>query len=196
MDIPFEEILAVVRQPLEPAAAFELLRQIGEAHLPSPVWRTIETPDIEADIEAARAWLHNALDVSRPTGVYLGLDTLNEDDGAGSNVEIGMTSQADPVPLAMEWAWNCEQHGGDHLIRGMYEVHKAYEDSGLEDPDSLLADYLFFFGYSGIVLAAALERVPVRWNALFVWGFHDGDIAFLARSSPAGIERLATFEGE
>jgi hypothetical protein len=195
MDIPFDDMCAVVRKPGHLAAAFDALRSIGEARIQSPVWRTIETPDIESDIEDAGRWLRETITLYRPTGVYLGLDTLNEDDGAGKNVEIGMTTEADPATLAMEWAWSCEQYGDDHLIRGLYEVHKTYQDAGLEYPASLLADYLFFFGYGGIVLASALERVPVRWNSLFVWGFHDGDIGFLARGSPRGVERLVTFDG-
>lgn len=195
MDIPFADILAIVRKPDEPTAAFEALRKIGDARLPSPVWRAIDVPDIESDIEDAGEWLRAAISAYRPTGVYLGLDTLNQDDGAGKNAEIGMTTKADPAPLAMEWAWKCEKYGDDHLIQGMYEIHKTYQRSGLEYPASLLADYLFFFGYSGIVLASALERMPVRWSSLFVWGFHDGDIAYLARGSPRGVERLATLDG-
>src|SRR5687768_12977519 len=109
MDIPFNDMLDVARKAGEHPAAFDARRKSGEAHLPSPVWRTIETPDVEADIEAAGLWLRDTIDPYRPTGVYLGLDTLNENDGAGKNVEIGMTTKADPAPLAMEWAWDCEQ---------------------------------------------------------------------------------------
>ena len=195
MDIPIADILAVVGKPGEPTAAFDALRKIGEARVQSPVWRMIDVPDVESDIQDASRWLRETITPYRPTGVYLGLDTLNENDGVGQNVEIGMTSKADPARLEMDWAWKCEQYGKEHLIRGMYKIHKAYEAAELEFETSLLADYLFFFGYSGIVLASALERMPVRWDSLFVWGFHDGDIGFLARGSPRGVERLATFEG-
>lgn len=130
MDIPFADILAIVRKWHEPTAAFEALREIGEARLQSPVWRTIDVPDIESDIEDAGEWLRATVSPYRPTCVYFGLDTLNEDDGAGKNVEIGMTIKADPAPLAMEWAWNCEKYGDDHLIRGMYAVHQDVPGRG------------------------------------------------------------------
>src|SRR5260221_5132855 len=170
MDLPIDDILTVVRKLTEPRAAFDALREIGEAHLKSPVWRAIKTPDIEADIQATGLWLRLTIAPKRPTGVYLGLDTLNEREGTGKNVEIGMTWKADPAPLAMEWAWHCERYGDDHLIRGVYETHKTCDDFGLKSSASLLADFLFFLGYSGIVLASALERMPACWNSLFVWG--------------------------
>jgi hypothetical protein len=75
----------------------------------------------------------------------------------------------------------------------MYKTHRAYQKYGLEYPSSLLADYLFFFGYSGLILAAGLDRIPIDWDCLFIWGFHDGDLGYLARSSPSGITRLAVF---
>lgn len=127
----------------------------------------------------------------RPSGVYLGLDTLNENRGEGKNVEIGMTRDANPGELEMDWAYRLSQRGESHLIEGMYKAHRAYQKFGLEYQGRLLDDYLFFFGYGGLVLAAALERIAINWDCLFIWGFHDGDLGYLARSSPKGITRLA-----
>jgi hypothetical protein len=195
MDVPFDDILTVIRRLTDPQSAFADLRAIGELRSPSPMWRAIKTPDVRADVDAAASWLYGTITPFRPTGVYLGLDTLNERDGQGKNVEIGMTIKADPVPLNMDWAYRCEKYGDDHLIRGMYETHQTYKAFGLEYEVGLLADYLFFLGYSGIVLTAAIEKLRVEGPTMFVWGFHDGDIGFLARSSPDGVERLVTFDG-
>jgi hypothetical protein len=123
------------------------------------------------------------------------LDTLNEEDGGGHNVEIGLTTTADPERLKMDWAWGCEHYGERHLIHGLYTVHAAIMALDLEYELNNPAEYIFFLGYSGIVLASALEELPVSWDSLYVWGFHDGDLAFLARGSPTGVKRLATFEG-
>jgi len=159
--------------------------------MPSAVWDKIRMPDVEADVLLAGAWLKESIFEFRPSGVYLGLDTLNEHQGNGKNIEIGMTIAADPTTLNMDWAYHLEQRGESYLIEGMYEVHKAYQKLGLDYHTGNLGDYLFFFGYSGIVLAAALERIAVNWDCLFIWGFHDGDLVYLARSSPKGITRLA-----
>jgi len=196
MELPFSEIFAIVRRPERPQASFEALRNFGESQIASPIWKSIKSPDVEKDIEAARLWLHKTTSTYRPTGVYLGLDTLNERNGKGTNIEIGMTTSANPAVLSMDWAYHCEEYGKKHLIRGVYEVHKAYKNRNLDDAVHTLADYLFFFGYSGIVLASALERMTDRWDSLYVWGFHDGDIGFLAKCSRAGVQRLATFDGK
>jgi hypothetical protein len=196
MNIPFDEILACVRQSVEPQTAFNALREIGRSHLKSPLWDAVPVPDCDADIGSAADWLQRNISEYRPTGVYLGLDTLNEKDGQGQNVEIGMTADADPLPLEMEWIFDGLDYGDKHLIRGVYEIHKSHDAFELDHPESLLPDYVFFLGYSGIVLASALERMQVGWNSLFVLGFHDGDMGFLARSSQSGVERLATLPNE
>jgi hypothetical protein len=191
MDIPFDDILSVVRKPGDLKAAFGALREIGRSRLPSEVWDKIRAPEVEADVWLAGAWLKESIFEYQPSGVYLGLDTLNENRGEGKNVEIGMTREANPQVLDMDWAYHLPDYGENHLIEGMFKAHRAYQKFGLEYPSSLLADYLFFFGYSGLVLSAAIERIAVNWDCLFIWGFHDGDLGFLARSSPSGITRLA-----
>ena len=188
MNPPFDEILTVIREACDLTIAFNNLRAIGKSRVPVAVWDEIPTPEVETDLWLAGGWLKESIDAFQPSGVYLGLDTLNENRGRGKNVEIGMTREADPQQLVMDWAFRLPKYGKHHLIEGLYEVHSAYETLGL----GLLADYLFFFGYSGVVLAAALERINIHWNCLFIWGFHDGDLGYLARSSGAGVTRLAT----
>jgi hypothetical protein len=195
MEIPIDEILDTVREPLDPETAFNALRDLCKRTTKLRVWDSVRTPDTEADIATARLWLDQNISEQQPSGVYLGLDTLNENDGWGKNVGIGFTAEANPRLLRMDWAYCCEGRGEDHLIRGLYEVHKACDAFGLEYRDSNLAEYVLYLGYSGIVFASALEKLAPRWGCLFVWGFHDGDLGFLARSSSRGVERLASFEG-
>jgi hypothetical protein len=196
MKIPYDEILGCVRKSIAPQKAFKELIDVGKSQLKSPLWDAIPTPDTEADVTSAATWLQESFSKYPPTGVYLGMDTVNENDGKGKNVEIGMTDVPGPLPLELEWIYDGFDYGENHLIRGLYEIHKGYDALDLQEPQSLLADYVFYLGYSGIVLAAALDKMQVRWESLFVWGFHSGDLAFLARSTPAGITRLATLGDE
>jgi len=80
----------------------------------------------------------------------------------------------------MDWAYRLPERGENHLIEGCIRAHRAYKKFGLEYPSSLLADYLFFFGYSGLVLSQLFERIAVDWDCLFHLGLHDGDLGFLA----------------
>ena len=191
MDIPYDDIFAVVRAGGDPQKSFDALREVGRAWMPSEVWDKVRTPKADADIWLAAAWLAEPLKENRPTGVYFGLDTLNEQDGNGSNLEGGWTRKADPTVLAMDWAYALEGRCDRHLVDGIYKAHRAYRRFGLSYPSSLPADYVFFFGYSGVVLAAALERLGIDWPCLFIWGFHDGGLCYLARSAAGGVTRLA-----
>ncbi len=194
--IPYDEILSCVRQRSDPRRALGELRSVGQKHMESPLWDGVNTPDCAADVEAAAEWLNRNLAKDCPPGVYLGLDTCNERDGSGKNIEIGMTDQVDPKRDDLEWIFDGLDYGDNHLIRGLYEIHKGYESFGLDESKSLLPDYIFFMGYSGVVLAAAIEKLNWRWKALYVWGFHSGDLALLARTSHKGIERLAVYPTE
>jgi hypothetical protein len=192
MTVPLVEICDCVRQSSDPPAALKALRELGKSRLKSELWDAVADPDWEADVRAAAAWLKKNISKPRPTGVYLGLDIFNERGGKGQNIEIGWTSDLDPQQLTMEWVTQGLDYGDHHLIGGLYEIHKSYSEFELDDAVSL-PDYVFYLGYSGIVMIKALEQVPVRWDSLFVWGFHDDDQAFLARCSASGVERIAKF---
>ncbi|HET6328893.1 MAG TPA: hypothetical protein VFG04_29690 [Planctomycetaceae bacterium] len=190
MKYPLDEVFACVRQTVPPATAFNSLRDIGRAHFKSELWDAVPLPDSEADIAAAADWLKKSFADECPTGVYLGLDTNNQEEEWGHNVEIGLSDSADSSRLDMEWIFEGLDYGDNHLIRGLYEVYQAYAAFELDHPESLFPDYIFFLGYSGIVLAGAVERIRPKWDSLFVWGFHDGDMGYLVRTSERGVERV------
>ena len=196
MDIPFAEILRCVNANQDPLIAFTNLVSIGRSTYKSPVWDSVPEIDIPADILAAQQWLKKEAADSSITGIYLGLDTLNENEGTGKNIEMGFTRDADPKSLNIEWIYNLTKYGTDHLIRGIFELHTWYEsDAGVhadhDDKLQLLLDYIFFLGYSGVILAAAIQKERLQNHCLLVWGFHDGDLGPLCRWSPTGFERLA-----
>ncbi|HXX92752.1 MAG TPA: hypothetical protein VEN81_03910 [Planctomycetota bacterium] len=178
-------ILKLVRTGGDPARSLgKLLDHFAEAK-PSSAWTKMKDVDVGRDIAEARDWLEAQLARrASTTGVYLGLDTLNMDDGAGHNVEIGGSVKADPESLDTEWAFENSWTGEHHLIRGLFEMHRIY--STIEDLYSF-ADYALFLGYSGIVLAAAVERLERKLRSggmgrLYIWGFHDGDLFPLCNS--------------
>ena len=87
MDIPFAEILRCVHVNQDPSTAFAKLVSVGRSTYKSAVWDTVPEIDISADISAAQHWLKKETADSSITGIYLGLDTLNEDEGVGENTE-------------------------------------------------------------------------------------------------------------
>jgi hypothetical protein len=189
MPLRLNQILTIVRTHTDLRTGFDALRTLGNTLTPSPVWNKIPTPTVEADLLLATAWLTENLADRHPTGVYFGLDSLNENEGLGSNLEIGMTNAANPDAPDHQWTYALEHYGQRHLIDGLYNTHRALQKRGL---DSSLPTFLFFFGYSGLLLAAALERLAPPFHCRFIWGFHDGDLASLARSTPTTLTRLAT----
>ena len=196
MNIPFAEILHCVNVNQDPLIAFTSLVSVGRSAYKSAVWDSVPKIDISADISAAQRWLQGETPDSSITGIYLGLDTLNENEGTGKNIEIGFTCDADPQSLDIEWIYKLTKYGTDHLIRGICELHTWYSPehrvyADHDDDLQLLLDYIFFLGYSGVILAAAIQKERLQNHCLFVWGFHDGDLGALCRWSPTGFERLA-----
>jgi len=186
------KILTAIRKATNASDAFDKLVAIASSHAKYADWEKLRFPKcFEKDVRDAAKWIEKSLADYPAAGVYLGLDTLNERRGWGTNLEIGMNSHADPSKKNIDWVFNCEQYGKKHLIRGLYELHRSYQKFDLEYPADLEADYALFLGYSGLVLAAALERARFRRDCMFVWGFHDGDLFLLCRTSAKGVERLA-----
>jgi hypothetical protein len=191
MNIPYDEILAVVRTGGDPRQSFDALCQIGRAQTASAFFDKLRPPDVEADVWLTGAWLDNSIREFRPTFVCIWSDTLNQGGANGSNVGVGMNRAASDPPAVAKGRTRMDRHGPPHLIDGLYKVYAAYRQLDLGYPGSLLFDYLFFLGYSGVVLASAVERIGVDWDCLFRWGIGEDRPYELVRTSTDGLTRLA-----
>ena len=139
MNIPYDEILAVVRTGGELSASFEALRQIGRAQTLSPFFDKLRAPDMETDVWLTGAWLDECIREYRPSIVSVGSDTLNEAGGNGFNLEIGMRGATEGAGSG-----RMDRHGPRHLVEGLHKVHTVYQRLNLGYPGSLLFHYLFF----------------------------------------------------
>ena len=139
---------------------------------------------MERDISVASQWLLSQL-ATQPDarGIYLGLDTLNMDDGSGTNVDFGGTADCDVSQDQVDWVYGKLKHGEMHLIRGLFELHQIYSRPEWEAAFSF-ADYILFLGYTGIILGQAFIRLSTNRSLLPAWGFHDGDLFALGRKTP------------
>jgi hypothetical protein len=167
------------------------LLQLCKTEQPSHLWDALPSPNPTGDVRAAAKWLASQIgrrDVP-VRGVYLGLDTINMRDGAGHNLELGVTASCDPFGPDDDWAWNCEWYGESHLIRGLVDLKKEYEREQWKEIFDF-ADYAIFLGYSGLILGEAFEAIVVPEPLLAIWGFHDGDLFRLGRRTLAGFERI------
>jgi hypothetical protein len=111
------------------------------------------------------------------SGIYFGLDTLNMDNGNGSNVEIGLSNECDPRTFSDEWTFECD-HYGNYLIKGLFQVSESFQDPNYSGDITSAAEYIIFLAYSGIILREGLNRLDKN-DFQSIWGFHDGDMFFL-----------------
>jgi hypothetical protein len=187
------ETLEIVRNSPTADLGWPKLLDLCRKHAPSPIWYNLRHVDPEADVVAAASWLSQQFSsstVQPPRGIYLGLDTLNQKSGPCKNVEIAFSNAANPEQLSQDWLYDHDAnwYGSDHLIRSLVAVKDVYDPSDVSE----FADYTIFLGYSGLVLAEALERVSPPGPFLAVWGFHDGDLFYLSRRTTGAIERVAS----
>jgi hypothetical protein len=192
-----DDILEIVRTARDAREGYAQLLQLCGRRTRLRSWPALPAIDADRDVSAATVWLHAQL-VRRTstTGVYLGLDTLNMRNGRGTNVELGGSTEADlKASHAHRWLQFGELwYGSKHLIRSLVRLRKRY--FALDDDLRLFADYVFFLGYSGLVLTAAIARLPPtvragRFGRLYVWGFHDGDLYPLVRAKGDRFARVA-----
>ena len=189
LDRVFPRLLAIVRETPEPVAQWQRLLEVFRSEVPAAPWARMPAPDIKRDVDEAAAWLAAELKAQPAArGIYLGLDTLNMEGGKGTNVGFGGTSECDPAKDDESWLeddfeYGLERmiYGGEHLIRGIVEMHAVYSTPEWE-PWFDFCDYALFLGYSGIVLGAAMARSAGARDLLAAWGFHDGDLFLLGRS--------------
>jgi hypothetical protein len=181
--LPTEEILNVLKTDVNPHVAFKKIIGLGQVTIASKIWDTFNSMPIDSDIEAASKWLNQTLSQYPKTkGIYLGLDTLNMDNGEGTNIEIGLSHTCKPKNFTADWIYECENYGDSHLIKGLYDVIDSFENDALwTDDERSYAEYIIFIGYSGVVLREALLNLERIKNFLSIWGFHDGDMFFLVQ---------------
>lgn len=192
---PFAELFSVVRDAQNASLGWKQLFELCDRHWPSPLWGEFKDVSPEEDVRAATAWLteqSSSAISAQVNGFYLGLDTLNMDDGDGANIEIGGAKGANADDRAMRWLENLSWRGDAHLIEGLLSMQKVYEQPKWRSLFSV-ADYVLFLAYSALILSDAATKVVWPTDAVLAWGFHDGDLFILGRTGPAGFHR--TVEG-
>jgi hypothetical protein len=194
---PVHEILEIVRTAPDAVQGWHRLRALCAEKSPSQLWSKFDAIDPLGDVASARAWLRGQLAAAGEDlsvrGISLGLDTLNMDDGEGTNVSIGIADACDPHSDDVDWLGSLGWTGENHLIGGLFKMRMVYVQkrwSKLHD----FADYTLFLGYGGLVLAEALEGAGLVEPFLAAWGFHDGDLFLLGRGDGHGFTRLASAE--
>jgi hypothetical protein len=183
--------LSIVRKGGNPSRSWEEVVSLCRRANEQAPWNELPSVNVERDIVAALHWLGSELKKLRAArGIYLGLDTLNMGDGDGHNLEIGGSSKCDPRNDKINWLFSGDlRYGHRHLIFGLYELQVVYSLPAWKSVFEL-CDYVFFLGYSGIVLAEAFDRLRTQRTLLPAWGFHDGDLFLLGRKEAGLFRRI------
>jgi hypothetical protein len=191
VDYPIDAVLDVVRTHVDPSVGWARIVELCRAVAQDAPWDALPMPDVEHDIVEASAWIRRKLGTEEgPCGIYLGLDTLNMDGGAGANAEIGLASGAPEDFAQPDWMFDVTlSYGDSHLIRGLLELHRTYSTRRWRRVFDL-CDYTLFLGYSGLVFAQAFERMRDRGRLFPTWGFHDGDLFLLGRYHDGSFVRV------
>lgn len=189
---PHADLLALVQNSPNATEGWARLLELCERHWPSQLWGRLAGVKTDADVDAAALWLSAQIssspDPSHPCALYLGLDTLNMQDGDGTNVEVAGSSKFDPDDKSMAWLDRFEWRGRSHLIRGLMTMEAVYRQNEWAALFGT-ADYVLFLVYSGLVLSEAASRIRWPANSILVWGFHDGDLFTLGRTDSVGAFR-------
>ena len=181
-DLPIDKFLSIISHEPDPNIAFQKIINLSKETLPSGIWDSFFVMNINADIIPAKEWIQKALtNFPETTGIYLGLDTLNMENGLGSNSEIGLSSNCNPEELSSDWTYECDHYAENHLIKGLSDISNVFQkEEQYTSDERSFAEYLVFLGYSGIVFREALLKVKYKNDFLAIWGFHDGDMFYLA----------------
>lgn len=175
--IPHTAIRREINSQPDPELAFQNILAASKRKMASVDWAQFTTKHLKKDITAARKWIEQSFNGRTDIkGIYLGLDTLNMDEGEGTNVEIGLNLTCDPTEMTMEWSFDCDYYGDSHLIEGLYAFEPLIKSTGKYEDT---VEYIIFLAYSGLVLREALLKVKFKSNFISCWGFHDGDMYLL-----------------
>jgi len=191
--VPFKEIQNEITLQTNPKLAFRNILQAARKNCPALDWDQFPVDYMDVDISAATQWITETVTgMPKVKGIYLGLDTLNMDEGQGTNVEIGMNSSCDPAIISSDWAFACDAYGANHLIQGLYSFFANF--SGSDDENKYLAEYVIFLSYSGLVLREALLKAVIEGDFISCWGFHDGDLFLLLNRIAGRVSFLSDKE--
>jgi hypothetical protein len=176
-----DDIINAIQNIPDAKAALESIIHSANKKLPSKIWANFNSLTIQTDTAGAEKWIQSNINQYPGTkGIYLGLDTLNMDNGKGTNIEIGLSAECDPRIFSTDWSYECDYYGKGHLINGLFLMSDSFSQSekwSYEERST--AKYVIFLGYSGIILREALQKIDIENDFLSVWGFHDGDMFFL-----------------
>ncbi|BAU52301.1 hypothetical protein [Mucilaginibacter gotjawali] len=191
--LPIGNILLEINNQPDPVQAFKNILNFCDIALSSKIWETFRKMDLQKDAEASTIWLQQTIDeFSNTKGIYLGLDTLNMENGSGSNVEIGLNSDCDPSILSDGWTYDCDNYGESHLIEGLWLVSDSFiSEERWSDDERRFSEYTIFLGYSGLVLREALLNLKTNNDFISIWGFHDGDMFFLVNKKDGKMNLIA-----
>ena len=190
MEQAIDKTLEIVRTQPDPQRAWSEVISACRDCEPSDLWQALPPVDFERDILAAAQWLSSQL-ATQPdvSGIYLGLDTLNMKDGSGTNIGFGGSTVCDASQSEQDWIEDNLKFGDAHLIRSLLRLREVYSQPKWED-SYMLADYVLFLGYSGIVLREALIRMTTHRSILVSWGFCEGDNFLLGRKTPERFDLI------
>lgn len=191
MEMPIDEALKIIKDHSSPEAALTDLISLCAETLPKENWSALPKVDLARDIDEAVQWLTEQMrEADQPSGICLGLDTLNMEDGDGQNIEFASSKKCDPTSDSQDWLEEDMDYGDGHLIHGLHLFHSEYTNGTWSDEGYSLCDYILFLGYSGIVLMHAFEKISVTNPILVAWGFHDGDVLRLAYKDRVHYTRI------
>ena len=188
-ELAIQVIQASLKKIEDPHKAFyKILKEVEEIE-PGKVWGRLPY-DLDKDIAAATQWIEAEFKSAGAfTGIYFGLDTLNMNDGTGTNVEIAFSSQCVVDDLEDDsWLSVLDVRGSSHLIRGLYDMQQVYgNEKKYAYEIRSFVEYVVFLGYSGVVLGAGLKHADHAGSYLAQWGYHDGDLFWLAQKMGSAI---------
>jgi hypothetical protein len=191
MEFPIDEALKILKDHNNPETALVDLIALCAGVLPKENWSALPKVDVTRDIDEATEWLSDQMrQADQPSGIYIGLDTLNMDEGDGHNVAFASSKECEPTSDSQDWLEEDMDYGDEHLIHGLYLLHNEYGGGKWSDEGYDLCDYILFLGYSGIVLMHAFKKISITSPSLAVWGFHDGDLFRLAYKDGEQLTRI------
>ena len=172
-----DKTLGILRTFSDPYEGWNQIVDVCISEEPGVPWASLPILNINAEIKTAKEWVIENLDPqSSELGIYLGLDTLNMKNGEGKNILIGFLTDPKIDYSTEQWVYDSNiDYGTDFLLKGLYELKRIYSLPEWRSV-SRLCDYVFFLGYSGIVLTRVFEQLESKQRLHPVWGFHDGDM--------------------